>query len=104
MVWGVLIVGIKQIFVALFGFFLAFSLGIPAHAASNIIYNQKLSVSSQVLLNKFMSEPLERFDVAQVDLNDDSLPEFIVRSKTCDAENVSCLFKILAETEGKIIP
>ncbi|MCB1531526.1 MAG: hypothetical protein KDJ35_01525 [Alphaproteobacteria bacterium] len=75
----------------------------PAYALEPLLYTSKISPSSQVLLREALPAPLESFDVAQTDLNDDGLYEFIVHPKDCASTPDTCSFDILAETGDKMV-
>ena len=75
----------------------------PALASEKLIYNQKLSKSSSLLIKKFLNSSPSEFDIAQIDLNDDGLSEFIIRPKTCNAHVAPCQFSIVAETGNDIV-
>lgn len=92
-----------------FFFIISFATGVlsacpsPARALETLIYNQKISLSSSVLISKYLGERYDEYDIAQTDLNDDGLNEFIVKPSACGSENDYCLFSILAETDTKML-
>lgn len=94
---------IKQFFVVFCSFCVVGAVTFPAHALENLIYNQSLSKSSALLLKKYLNTPPNTSNIAQIDLNDDGLSEFIVKPEQCTLETTSCEFMILAETDREII-
>lgn len=44
------------------------------------------------------------FFIADPDLNNDNIPEFIVYDSLCDYSKKPCVFKILSDTEKGIVP
>lgn len=92
-----------MLFRVLFLFSLYFALISPARAADVFSFDNQISPSSRQSLNHFLKDaPSSDFDIARADLNDDGLNEFILRDKTCNAENKFCRYRILAETDGKM--
>lgn len=78
-----------------------------SQAAERLLYDSQAGASSRIALEdyaqKALGEPLSALDFAKVDLNDDSLPEFILRDKSCSGERAICAYNVWAETDQGVI-
>lgn len=72
-------------------------------AVANIVFNQSLSKSSELLVTKFFDEDRGNIDIAKADLNDDGVYEYIAKPRICDKGNNFCEFNILAESNYEIV-
>lgn len=86
---------------------LVFILKTPAFANEPVIYGSTLSQRSALLLKNYVQKTLkqdfEMLEIAAIDLNQDGLPEFILKPKTCDDPDDFCSHEILAETDNEIV-
>ncbi|MCK5285300.1 MAG: hypothetical protein KAJ86_06925 [Alphaproteobacteria bacterium] len=91
----------KRIFIIGFGIlFIAINICISALASERLVFNQTLSKRSQKLINNFVTYTP---DIARIDVNEDGIDEFIVRPEDCMNLKSHCIYKILAESNNKII-
>jgi hypothetical protein len=51
-----------------------------------------------------LNQTPENIDIAPVDLNNDGLNEFVLKSKDCDSRLKSCSYWVVSETDAGIMP
>jgi hypothetical protein len=72
----------------------------PALATGAFEWDTPLSGPQKLLLEAYFKQPASAFSIAPADLNEDGIPEFVVRSG-CEAS--LCTYKILAEQNSTLI-
>jgi hypothetical protein len=70
-----------------------------ATAAENIRFDAKPSDIEKLRLTAYLKQPTEQLQLAQVDLNEDGLPEYIVRTGCEDF----CHFLVLAKKNDMVL-
>ena len=92
----------KLLFLICF-FFNSISIGYAAIALS---FGQKPSIVSLKNIDSFLKTHQRGnqsdYDIAENDLNNDGLQEFVLRPKTCPSDPKPCQYMILAENKNKI--
>lgn len=78
-----------------------------ANAFDTPIYRDRLEASALLKISNYLSEQnqsKDKFKYAEIDLNDDSFPEYLLKTTRCSATDGFCTFAILAEKKGEITP
>ena len=78
-----------------------------AHATEKLIFDQDISLRALKNIQSFMRQEMpempETLKIAGADLNEDGIPEFIVRPETCGETTGFCPFFVLADMEENVI-
>lgn len=94
---------IQHVFYALGGLLTFFLMSVPAHANELPQYGvSTLSSHDHQLIEGFLGIKIDPPQVARVDLNQDGLDEFVIKTDKCNAADQACAFLFLAETSGKM--
>ena len=78
----------------------------PVEAGQPLSFGSKIGETSRQALQGYIAtslgQSLQNLDIAPVDLNNDGLNEFILKTKACDSQNQPCRFLVLSETGDSI--
>ena len=74
----------------------------PSYANEPLIFSQNYSERSGRLIEKTFRQSLHDIRIAKTDLNQDGLPEFIIKSAQCQSPQI-CSFDIVAEIDNELI-
>ena len=78
-----------------------------AQALEILDFDKPIPPTAQLLISDFVTANLhmnmENYQAAEMDLNRDSLSEYILRQKKCYGDEKLCTFLILAESRGNIV-
>lgn len=76
-----------------------------AQALEKLIYDADISALTAHKISKhetFNSIALDALDVAKADLNQDGIPELIIREKTCLETDEMCDYHVMADTQDSL--
>ncbi len=95
----------KAFSLIIIGIFGTLSMATTVYAAENLRFDTPISRSSFEYIKQFthenLGQPIETFEIARADLNDDGLYEFVLKPKSCQK---GCMFNVVAEASKKIVP
>ena len=78
-----------------------------AHALEELVYTKNISPSSLVLIHDFIARTdvldLKHIAVAPTDLNEDGLPEHVLKDTRCAEDHGFCHFWITAENDDHLL-
>jgi len=94
----------------LFVLFCAFILWpYPTFGLENLDFETKLTPSASFKVNRFLNAEyktdISLYDIAMIDLNHDSINEYILRRRYCSSDKYDlCTHLVLAESKDEIVP
>lgn len=78
----------------------------PAAAVENVVFGANLGATSRLLLTGYLdldsAGPLDAYEAARVDLNEDGMDEIVLRERGCAEKEKICAHLFLAQTKDKI--
>ncbi len=89
----------NRVLASLLFVFIAFLAALPALASNPINFNGTLNDREKLLVDGYIKQVLTPDQIARVDLNEDGLSEYIIRTGCANL----CTFKVLAESSDKIV-
>ncbi|MBI1300384.1 MAG: hypothetical protein GC137_01875 [Alphaproteobacteria bacterium] len=95
-----------------FSYFLAtiilfLCIALPSYAIEVLSFDHALRPATKFRLQDFLKDSfnteLENYDVAEADLNDDGLSEYILKKRKCGVTNNFCTHLIIGEAKSDMI-
>lgn len=79
----------------------------PVSAVEQLNYSDKISPSLEYQINSFLEKTYETdislYYIADIDLNNDGIDEYILKRKSCESDKSYCIYSIIAEKDNNII-
>ncbi len=78
-----------------------------AKAVEQLTFGKKISPSLEYQVNIFLEKTYKThvslYDVAEIDLNNDGVDEYVLKQKTCKDRKKQCTYNVIAEKDDEII-
>lgn len=93
--------------IGVYALFLVFSHPHTACAMAEPSFTKNISPITKIQLEDYLKRhgktPIEQFFVAEIDLNEDGIPELITKKLPCDKKTKFCDYSILAKKDKTLI-